>query len=231
MSMAPGVPGLRQDVSYAFRLWRKHPLTAALAVAALAVGIGAAAAIFSIVNAVLIQQLPYREPGRLVVMWNTNERDGFDIVQMKKLASSLSPPEYHDWRTESGLFEEVMAFYSAAMRISQTDDPGTLLVYHLTARAFPFMGVAPLLGRGFEPQDERPGAESVIVLQHEIWQSHCKRSPALAIETTMPGRASAPTCLFMYSAMASTAHCARSRRSSRRLRKIPRRRRGMVRTT
>lgn len=104
MSMAPGVPGLRQDLSYAFRLWRKHPVTAVLAVAALAVGIGAAAAIFSIINAVLIQPLPYREPGRFVIMWDSNERDGFDIDQMKKLASSLSPPEYHDWRTRTPAF-------------------------------------------------------------------------------------------------------------------------------
>ncbi len=73
--------GLAQDLTYGWRVLRKRPTPNILAVAALALGIGAGTAIFSIVNAVLIQSLPYHDPGRLVLLWNVNDRDGFDLKQ------------------------------------------------------------------------------------------------------------------------------------------------------
>jgi putative ABC transport system permease protein len=160
---------LWQDIRYGFRVWRKHPLPALLSVGALALGIAAASAIFTIVNAIAIQPLSYRDSDRLVIPWSVNDRLGIDIARQKSQTTSLSIVEYRDWLTRSDIFEHMILFASAQRRVTKTDDPGGIQVYVTSPGLFPMLGVAPMLGRGFEPADERQGADPVIVLQHHLW--------------------------------------------------------------
>ena len=170
---------LRQDIGYGWRLWRKHPVSAGLAIGALAVGIAAASAIFTIVNAIAIQPLPYRDSDRLVILWSVNDRLGIDVKRQKSQTTSLSIVEYRDWLTRSDIFEHVVIFGSAQLRITKTDDPVSIQVYVTSPGLFPMLGVTPLLGRGFEPTDERRGADPVIVLQHDLWMSRFHGDPGV----------------------------------------------------
>ena len=169
--------GLRQDVGYGWRLWRKHPLPALLAVGALALGMAAASTIFTIVNAIAIQPLPYRDSDRLVIPWSVNERLGIDVKRQKTQTTSLSVVEYRDWLTRSDIFEHLVIFGSTQLRMTKTEDPIGIQVYVTSPGLFPMLGVKPLLGRGFEPADERRGADPVIVLQHELWMRRFHGDP------------------------------------------------------
>jgi len=148
-----------------------------LAIGALALGIAAASAIFTIVNAIAIQPLPYRDSHRLVIPWSVNERLGIDIKRQKSQTTSLSVLEYRDWLTRSDIFEHLVIFGSTQPRVTKTDDPITIQVYITSPGLFPMLGVKPLLGRGFEPADERRGADPVIVLQHELWMRRFHGDP------------------------------------------------------
>jgi predicted permease len=170
---------LRQDIGYGWRLWRKHPLPGMLSVGALALGIAAASAIFTLVNAIAIQPLPYRDSDRLVILWSVNERLGIDVKRQKSQTTSLSILEYQDWLVRSGIFEHMVFFASTLPRVTQTDDPGGIQVYVTSPGLFPMLGVKPMLGRGFEPADERRGADPVIVLQHELWMRRFRGDPSV----------------------------------------------------
>jgi putative ABC transport system permease protein len=170
---------LGQDLRYGSRIWRKHPVPALLSIVMLAVGIAAATAIFTIVNAILIEPLPYRDSDRLVMVWGINERLGIDVERQKTQAGSISVLEYQDWLSRSGIFENVVIWASTFPRITQTDDPVNIQVYRSSPGVFPMLGVAPLLGRGFEPNDERVGADPVVILQHELWTRRYGRDPAV----------------------------------------------------
>ncbi len=170
---------LRQDIAYGCRLWRKHPVSALLAIGALALGIASATAIFTIVNAIAIQPLPYREPDRLVMLWSVNDRLGIDVKRQKSQTTSISVVEYRDWLTRSDLFEHVVIFASSQPRITRTDDPVSIQVYLTSPGLFSMLGVKPILGRGFEPADERRGADPVIVLQHDLWMSRFHGDPGV----------------------------------------------------
>jgi putative ABC transport system permease protein len=170
---------LLQDLRYGSRIWRKHPVPALLSIGMLAIGIAAATAIFTIVNAVLLKPLPYRDADRLVMIWGINERLGIDVERQKTQTGSISVLEYRDWLSRSGIFDNVVVWASTFPRITQTDEPVSIQVYRTSPGVFPMLGVAPLLGRGFDPQDERVGADPVIVLQHELWTRRYGRDPAV----------------------------------------------------
>ena len=170
---------LLQDLRYGSRVWRKHPVPALLSVGMLAIGIAAATAIFTIVNAIVVKPLPYQDSDRLVMVWGVNERLGIDVERQKTQAGSISLLEYHDWLTRSGIFENIVIWASTFPRITQTDDPVNIQVYRTSPGLFPLLGVRPLLGRGFEAQDERVGADPVVVLQHELWTRRYGRDPAV----------------------------------------------------
>ncbi len=175
--MAP--MSLRQDFRYSWRMWRKHPVPALLSITTLAIGIAAASAIFTIVNAILIKPLPYRDPDRLVMIWGVNNRLGIDVERQKTRAGSISLLEYQDWLARSGIFENIVIWATTFPRITQTDDPVNIQVYRTSPGVFPLLGVTPLIGRGFGPQDERIGAEPVVILQHEMWMRRYGRDPAV----------------------------------------------------
>src|SRR5687768_2295947 len=151
---------LLQDIRYAARTLWKSPGFTAVAVAALALGIGANTAIFSVVKAVLLNPLPYPEPERLV--WVRESNPGADIPD-----EPASAPNFNDWRTQARSFDGLAAFDDSALTLTDGDDePERLPAVAASANFFQVLGVAPALGRGFLPEEETAGKNRVVVISH-----------------------------------------------------------------
>src|SRR5215218_9147417 len=155
---------LLQDVRYAVRTLLKSPGFTLVAVLALALGIGANTAIFSVVKAVLLSPLPYPDSGRLV--WVREVNAGSDIMD-----EPASMPNYNDWRTQSRSFDGVAAFGYAGGTLTDGDrEPERVSGMSTSANFFQVVGVAPALGRGFLPEEEATGKNRVVVISHALWQ-------------------------------------------------------------
>jgi putative ABC transport system permease protein len=160
------------DLHYALRGLLKKPLFAALTIVTLALGIGANAAIFSVVNGVLLRSLPYPEPDRLMRVWTYNPRQGFD--------KDVAPyPNFADWRSQSRSFEQLAAFAGASFSLTGAGDPAQLRGATVTPSFFPALNVQPLLGRWINEQDATPGHEQVVVLEHGLWERRFGRDRAI----------------------------------------------------
>jgi predicted permease len=152
-----------QDLRYGLRTLRKHPGFTAVAVVALALGIGANTAIFSVVNTVLLRPLPYKDPDRLVMVWEDATKSGYP-------RDTPSAANYIDWREQNRVFEGMAAVADQSFNLTGAGDPERLDGKRASANLFGLLGVEPLLGRGFLPEDDRPGAGRVVVLSHGLWQ-------------------------------------------------------------
>ncbi|AKQ70477.1 hypothetical protein A176_007389 [Myxococcus hansupus] len=163
---------LLQDVRYALRSLRKSPGFAVVAVLALALGIGANSAVFSVVSGVLLTPPPLSEPDRLVDLSNTFAKAG-----RKGLTSSVA--EYRDYRELPRVFASVAAFTDGDMTLTGLDTPQHLRVVEATASFLPTLGVTPALGRGFTEDEETPGQHQVVVLSHAMWRTHFSEDPGV----------------------------------------------------
>jgi len=151
-----------REIRYAARSLCKARGFSLTVILTLALGIGANAAIFSVVNAVVLRPLPYREPDRLVVVWDNLVRHGLkDIV-----ASAL---EYTEFRDRNHVFERMAAYDTKGFNITGVAAPERVEGAVVTASLLPLLGVSPALGRVFDDADERPGVEPVV-LAHKLWQ-------------------------------------------------------------
>jgi putative ABC transport system permease protein len=163
---------LIQDLRYGARMLLKNPGFTLLAVLTLALGIGANTAIFSVVNAVLLQPLPFREPERLVMVWRTNtERTMRD--------APVSAPNFIDWKQRNEVFEQMAAWRIGNFNLTGDAEPEIAQGAEVTAGFFETLGVGPALGRGFLPHEDQPGAEPVIVLSHSLWQRRFGSEPGI----------------------------------------------------
>ena len=136
---------LWQDVRYGFRMLARNRGFTIIAVLTLALGIGANTAIFSVVNAVLLEPLPYKDPGKLVFVWSTMISQGIDI-------SGSSAPDFRDWRGRNRVFSDMAASYYANVDLSAPGEvPARLRAVAMTPGFFPLLGVSPVVGRGFLP--------------------------------------------------------------------------------
>ena len=155
---------LLKDIRYGVRgLWKRPGFTA-VAVLTLALGIGANTAIFSVVNAVLLRPLQFRDPDRLVMIWEDATFAGFP-------RNTPAPANYVDWKTQTQSFEDMAASAESTFNLTGDGDPERVAAYKVTANFFPLFGVSPALGRGFVTEDDHPGAAKVAVLSHELWQA------------------------------------------------------------
>jgi predicted permease len=155
----PWLEALGQDVRYALRTLRRQPGFAAVVILTLGLGIGVNTATFSIVNAVLIRALGFAQPERLVAL---HERLGEE--------APFSPPDFLDLEREQHSFEGVAAFVNASLELSGGGEPVRIDGAKVTANLFPLLGMSPLVGRGFSPDEDRPGAD-VAVLSWGLWQA------------------------------------------------------------
>src|SRR5262245_45874630 len=154
---------LLQDIRYALRTLLKDCAVSAIVVACLAMGIGVNATLFSVVDGVLLQPLPFASPERLVRLTETFERR--DVRR-----SWVSYPDLRDWKEAATSFEAIGAMTARSLAIADSGDPERVLGAAISWEMFPTLGVTPALGRLFGPQDDRPGAEPVVMLSHDIWQ-------------------------------------------------------------
>ena len=169
----PPVPGaqertnmlgdLWQDLRYGLRVLLKNPGFTAVAVVALALGIGANSAIFSVVNTVLLRPLPYKEPDRLLMVWEDRTKRGYP-------RDTPAAANFVDWRDQNQVFEGMAAVASQSFNLTGDGEPERLDGRRVSASFFPLLGVEPLLGRAFLPEEDRPGGNGVVVLSHGLWQ-------------------------------------------------------------
>jgi putative ABC transport system permease protein len=157
---------LFRDLRLTFRQFRKNPSFAVMVIGTLALGIGATAAIFSLVNAVVLRPLPFPHPERLVWLHQADHTPGMP----PDADEALSYPDYFDWRARSGSFEGMASYRSPSFTLTGSGRPQQLPVAVVSANFFRVLGSRPLLGRDFLPEEEKPGAHAVI-LSNELWQS------------------------------------------------------------
>jgi putative ABC transport system permease protein len=152
-----------RDVRYALRLLRRAPGFAAAAIVTLALGIGANVAIFSVVRAVVLKPPPYRDPSRVVAFLNSRSGTTLSV-------SSSSVPDYEDWTRQLTSFESMGLLSGWTFNITSLELPERVFGARVTGSLFPTLGTPPLLGRGIEPADDRPGGDEVVVLGYAVWQ-------------------------------------------------------------
>jgi putative ABC transport system permease protein len=161
-----------QDLRYGARMLLKKPRFTLITVLTLALGIGANTAIFSVVNAVLLQPLPYREPERLVMIWesalNTNNRQ-----------NPVAPGNYNYWRSQSRSFADMAAYVSQPLNLIGSGEPERVSATLCSDNLLQVMGVPPLLGTGFVPGQTKPGEVKGVVISHGLWQRRFGGDPAI----------------------------------------------------
>ena len=151
------------DVRYAVRIFIKSPGFTAVALIALALGIGANTAIFSVVNAVLLRALPYRQAERLVSVWEHNR-------PRARERNVVNPANFLEWQAQSQSFESMAAFYDTRFNLTGAGEPVEIPAQVATGNLFAVLGAEAALGRTFTPEDGEPGRDDVVVLGHSFWQ-------------------------------------------------------------
>lgn len=159
---------LAQDLRYATRVMLKSPGFSLVAIITLALGIGPNAAIFSIVNAVLLRPLPYSDPGRLVAVYcSASDNPHF----------GSSPPDFRILRERNRTLDSLSAFYTTAFNLAGESQAERLLGLTVSAEFFKTYGVQPLRGRTFTPEDEQWGRHQVVVLSEGLWRNRFHADP------------------------------------------------------
>ncbi|HYV06906.1 MAG TPA: ABC transporter permease [Blastocatellia bacterium] len=165
-----------QDLRFGFRLLLTHKGFTAVAALALAIGISASTAIFSVVNAILLSPLPYKQPDRLVVPVSANPARGYD-------RGSITYADYLDWRNETGIFENVGLFSSQTADLAGGGEPERIDLAGITEDYFAVMGVEPLIGRTFSADEFKPNSTRTLVISYRLWQRKFGGDPSVLGQT------------------------------------------------
>jgi putative ABC transport system permease protein len=160
------------DVRYAFRSLRKSPGFTAAVVLTLAIGIGANMAIFQIVNALLLRDLPYAAPGELVVVSTASAKLGEEDM-------GVSLPDFTDWQRASRSFSGIAAYYDAPFDLSQEGDPERVSGAVVSTQTFQVLGISPVLGRPFQPEEGVWGNHRVVLLSDALWRRRFGADPSI----------------------------------------------------
>lgn len=154
------------DIRFAFRMLLKRPGFTLIVVLTLALGIGANTTIFSAIDAVLLNPLPYKDPERLMVVWETNKQLGPEMWDRNEVAIG----NFLDWRSRNQVFDQLGSLFYTDMNLSGMGEPERIKSCVVTANLFQVLGVQPMLGRSFLPEEERPGSPSTVIISHDLWQ-------------------------------------------------------------
>lgn len=163
---------LIKDIRYAVRGLIKRPGFTVVALITLALGIGANTAIFSVINAVLLRPLQFKDPEQLVIVWEDASFAGFPL-------NTPAPGIYFDWKNQNQSFSDMAASAETSFNITGDGDPERVMAFRVTENFFPLFGVKPILGRNFLPEEDRPGANRVVMLSHSLWQSRYGGDPQI----------------------------------------------------
>jgi putative ABC transport system permease protein len=167
---------LIQDLRYGFRMMLKNPGFTLVAVIALALGIGANTAIFSVINTVLLKPLPYPESDRIMVVLETK------IPRFPQF--SVAPGNYLDWKKQSTMFESMAAHRSFSYNLIGSGDPERLRGARVTSNFFATLGVKPVEGREFLPEEDQEGRDNVAIISHGLWQRRFGSDPRFIGQTS-----------------------------------------------
>src|SRR6478736_3230026 len=151
---------ISQDLRYAARLLRKNPGFSGFAILAIALGIGATTLMFSVVNSLLLEPLPYKDANRLFMVWNKIPQEG---------RISFSTREFLAYRGQSEVFDKMTAFTGHGFVMSGHGDPQLAIGQLVTPSFFEVLGVSPELGRGFLELEGEVGHDREVVLSHQLW--------------------------------------------------------------
>src|SRR5438552_5721101 len=162
---------LGQDLRCGFRVLVKNPGFTTVAIIALALGIGANSAIFSVVNTVLLRPLPYKNPDKLVMVWEEATHLGFP-------KNTPSPANFIDWRDQNTVFEGMAAIVERSFNLTGVGEPERFDGRRVSANLFALLGVEPHLGRTFRPEEDQPGRH-VVILSYGLWQRRFGSDPSV----------------------------------------------------
>jgi predicted permease len=177
----PSFESFWQDVRYALRALRKSPAFTIVALAVLAIGIGATTAMFSLVDAMFLRGLPYPDADRLVVLIGNVQRTAVE-------RRGNSYPDHLDWRAKSSSFVDMAAYTSGTITLFGTDEPERVPIEFVSAPYFAVFGVAPAAGRAFRAdEDAVPNRDLVAVLGHGLWQRRFGGDPSIVNKTIQLG--------------------------------------------
>lgn len=163
------------DLRYAARVFAKSPSLYLIAIITLALGIGANTAIFSAVNAILVQPLPFKNADPLMLIWQSNPQKGID-------EAPASLPNALDWRTQNQSFEDMAAwtsFTTTKFNLIGSDEPEQVQYALVSANFFSVLGVDPIHGRSFVAEEDEQGRERTVILSHSLWQRRFGSDPSL----------------------------------------------------
>jgi putative ABC transport system permease protein len=163
---------LYQDVRYACRMCARQPGMTMVVVLTLALGIGANAALFSAVNAILLRRLPYTDPDRLVMLWEKRPAEGV-------LDNVVAPADFVDWTTLATTFDGMAALMSVSADLTGAGEPERLRVGAVSTSFFEIFGIRPSLGRTFHAEEAVGGRHRVVVLSHHTWHSRFGRDASI----------------------------------------------------
>jgi len=167
---------LLQDVRYSIRMLRKNPGFTLVAMIALALGIGANSAIFSVVNAILLRPLPFKDPAGLVRIWGKFDKSGIP-------KNWISEPELLDLKEQSQSFEDLAAYETSGANLTGTGDPVRVKMASVNASLFSILGVQARIGRTFANEEDQPGRDKVVLIADALWRSRFGSDPALVGKT------------------------------------------------
>jgi predicted permease len=161
-----------RDFRYALRMLRRSPGFTIVAVLTLALGIGANTAIFSVVNSVLIRPLPYHDPAGLVMVW---ENDSLHPTPH----NTVSPPNFLDWQSRNTVFSDMAYIFDERDSLTGNGEPEEVVVQDVSANFFSVLGVNPILGLGFTPENGHAGHDNVVILGYGLWKERFGGDPAI----------------------------------------------------
>ena len=166
---------LLQDIRYAFRTLSRSRMFALIAIACLAIGIGVNTTIFSVMNAILLRPFAFTDPDRLVVIQEVNTRNNG--------TTGVAWPNLVDYRTQSRAFSDIAAVQGRSMTLANVDEPERLEGSAVSWNLFPMLGVPPALGRMIRADEDKPGADRVVLLSDGLWQRRFGRDPSIVGKT------------------------------------------------
>jgi len=161
-----------RDFRHALRMLLRNPGFTVVAVLTLGLGIGANTAIFSVINSVLLHPLPYHDPDNLVMVWESNS-------QHRNPHNTVSPPNFLDWQSRNTVFSSMAFVFDERDNLTGNGEPQEVVVQDVSASFFSLLGVDPIIGPGFTPENGQPGHANVVILSYGLWKERFAGDPAV----------------------------------------------------